>query len=124
MPFLIKHQNDIASNRSDITNKGLTIGRSAKNAFLIDDPSVSQFHAIIDTRELKDGSLIYFIQDLESTNQTLVNNQAITQHLLCDQDIISIGLHEFKYIDENTESLAATKAFKKSWIPGIMILKD
>ena len=124
MPVLIKHQNDAASNPFEITESGLTIGRSAKNSLLIDDPSVSQFHAKIDTKELKDGSLIYFIEDLESTNQTMVNSQAVKQHLLCDQDIINIGLNEFKYIDENTESLAATKAFKKSWIPGVLILKD
>ncbi len=124
MPILIHRQNDIAINKFEIPDSGLTIGRSIKNDIFLEDPSVSQFHAKIECRELKDGSRIYFVIDLESTNQTFVNQQPITEHLLSDQDVIEIGLGHLRYIDENKESLATTKQFKKSWIPGIMILKD
>ncbi len=123
MPALIQYQNDTTVNKFKITGSGLTIGRSVKNDIYLDDPSVSQQHAKIEIKELKDGSFIYFVVDLDSTNHTYVNQQAITEHLLSDQDIIEIGLTNFKYIDENKESLAATKQFKKSWIPGVMVLK-
>ncbi len=124
MPVIIQRQNDIIINKYEISENGLTIGRSVKNDLFLEDPSVSQFHAKVETKELKDGQLIYFIVDLESTNQTIVNNQSISQHLLSDQDVIEIGLSNFKYIDENSESLAATKEFKKSWIPGMLYLKN
>ncbi len=124
MPVLIQRQNDLVVNKYEITQSGLTIGRSVKNDIYLDDPSASQQHAKIETKELKNGSFIYFVVDLASTNHTYVNQQATEEHLLSDQDVIEIGLSQFKYIDENKESLAATKQFKKSWIPGIMVLKE
>lgn len=124
MPVLIQYQNDATVNKFEVNHSGLTIGRSVKNDIYLDDPSASQQHARIEIKELKDGSLIYFVVDLNSTNQTYVNQQAITEHLLSDQDVIEIGLTSFRYIDENKESLAATKQFKKSWIPGILVLKN
>lgn len=124
MPVLIQYQNDLAVNKFEITGSGLTIGRSVKNDIYLDDPSASQQHARIEIKELKDGSFIYFVVDLDSTNHTYINQQAITEHLLSDQDVIEIGLTNFRYVDENKESLAATKQFKKSWIPGILVLKD
>jgi len=124
MPVLIQYQNDITINKFEISGSGLTIGRSVKNDIYLDDPSASQQHAKIEIKELKDGALIYFVVDLDSTNHTYVNQQAIAEHLLSDHDMIEIGLTQFKYIDENKESLAATKQFKKSWIPGVMVLKN
>ncbi len=124
MPVIIQRQDEVAINKYEITQKGLSIGRSVKNDILLDDPSASQMHARIETKELKDGSLIYFVVDLQSTNCTYVNQKPVSEHLLTDQDEIEIGLSHFRYIDENKESLAATKQFKKSWIPGVMILKN
>ncbi len=123
MPVLIQRHNDIVVNKFEIDANGLTIGRSVKNDLYLDDPSTSQTHAKIVTKELKDGSLIYFLLDLESTNKTFVNQKAISEHLLIDQDEIEIGIHRFKFVDENKESLAATQQYKKSWIPGVLILK-
>ncbi len=124
MPVIVQRQNEIIINKHPLPPSGLTIGRSVKNDIFLDDASVSQQHAKIEVKELKDGSLIYFIIDLESTNHTLVNQQAISEHLLSDQDEIEIGFTQFKYIDENKESLAATKQFKKSWLPGVLVLKN
>jgi len=123
MPAIFQQQNDVNLSKYDLTREGLTIGRSAKNDVYLDDPSVSQFHANIEAKELKNSNLIYFINDLNSTNKTKVNAQVVEQYLLNDQDIIEIGLNQFKYVDEDSESLAATQAFRKSWIPGVKILK-
>jgi len=124
MPVIIQKQNELITNKFEITNKGLSIGRSIKNDVFLEDPAASQQHAKIEAKELKNGSLIYFIVDLKSTNKTFVNQQPITEHLLSDQDEIEIGLTHFRYVDENKESLAATKQFKKSWIPGLLVLKE
>lgn len=123
MPVLVQRHNDIIVNKFEVSSKGITLGRSVKNDVYLDDPSTSQSHAKIATKELKDGSLIYFLVDLDSTNKTFVNNNAIGEHLLTDQDEISIGIYQFKYIDENKESLEATQQYKKSWIPGVFVLK-
>lgn len=111
-------------NKFEIGGKGLTIGRSIKNDIYLDDPSVSQQHAKIELKELKDGAHICFIHDLKSTNKTFVNNNTIDTLPLTDQDLISIGTQTFKFIDEENEKLAQTKAFKKSWIPGMYYLED
>ncbi len=124
MPFLLHLLSDANGQKHPIPEQGLTIGRSIKNSIFLDDPSASQHHARIDVKELKDGSLIYFLCDLESTNKTFANQQPIKEHLLSDQDFIEIGVNQFRYLDENQESLAATKQFKKSWIPGVLVLKD
>ena len=123
MPAIFQQQNELNLSKYEVTLQGLTIGRSAKNDVYLDDPSVSQFHSNIEVKTLKNNDLIYLINDLKSTNKTKVNGQIIEQHLLSDQDIIEIGLNQFKYVDQNSESLAATQAFRKSWIPGVKILK-
>jgi pSer/pThr/pTyr-binding forkhead associated (FHA) protein len=111
-------------NKFDITEQGLTIGRSINNTIYLDDPSVSQQHAKIECKALKDGAFIYFVHDLKSTNHTFVNNNRIETLPLTDQDLINIGTANFKFVDEENEHLAQTKAFKKSWIPGMYFLED
>lgn len=123
MPVLVQRHNDLVVNKFEIPTNGLSIGRSIKNDIYLDDPSTSQQHAQIVVKELKDGSHIYFLVDLQSTNKTYANSKPIIEHLLSDQDQVDIGVHQFKYIDENRESLEATQQFKKSWIPGLLVLK-
>lgn len=68
-----------------LQNKVTTIGREEADIFL-SDPFVSRRHAQISRKKQQ-----YFLQDLNSTNGTLVNNQAANGHLLSDGDIIEIG---------------------------------
>ena len=49
----------------------VTIGRDAKHDLVIDDPSVSRFHAFM--RQNDDG--VFVVQDMSSTNGTTVNGQ-------------------------------------------------
>jgi len=111
-------------NKFEVSEEGLTIGRSISNDIYLDDPSVSQKHARLEKKQLTDGAYVCFLHDLESTNHTFVNNQKITTHLLADQDMLNIGTKQFKFIDEENEQLAQTRAFKKSWIPGMYYLED
>jgi len=67
--------------------------------------------------------VVYLIKDLQSTNHTFLNGNPVNESLLSDQDII-IGTNIFKFINEDADSLAQTKVFKKSWIPGMFYLKD
>jgi len=124
LTMLVQLVDNTVLSKVEITLKGLTLGRSVSNDIYLEDPSVSQKHAKLEAKELKDGTIIYLIKDLESTNHTFLNGNQVNESLLSDQDIILIGTNTFKFINEDANSLAQTKVFKKSWIPGMFYLKD
>lgn len=72
-----------------------TVGRRPSNDIHIDNLAVSGEHAAI-IQMGKD----YFIEDLDSTNGTLVNAKAIKKHLLQHADVIEFGKYQLKYINE------------------------
>lgn len=69
-----------------VPTTGLTIGRSADNALVIDDPLVSRHHARL-AYEL--GELVVY--DLGSTNGTSVNGYRIMRQALKAGDVVQIG---------------------------------
>lgn len=72
----------------------ITIGRKEDNTFMLDDPYVSGKHARIYT---KSGD--YIIEDLGSTNGTLVNDDQIEgKKYLETGDIIKIGNTVLKFL--------------------------
>jgi len=79
----------------------ITIGRRADNDVCLPYPAVSSEHAAVVTI-LSDS----FLEDLESTNGTLVNGRPITKVLLHDGDRIDIGLQELIYLVDDTAILA------------------
>lgn len=77
----------------------ITIGRKDDNDVRIDNLAVSGHHAKILT--IFDDS---FLEDLDSTNGTYVNGQAITKHPLKNGDVIVVGKHELRYINESSSA--------------------
>ncbi len=76
----------------------ITIGRRPDNDIHIDNLSVSGYHAKVLT--IFNDS---FIEDLESTNGTLISNQKITKQALVNNNSIVIGNHQLKYINADTK---------------------
>jgi len=74
----------------------MTIGRKDDNDIRIENLAVSGHHAKLLT--IFDDS---FLEDLDSTNGTYVNGQAIRKHPLKNGDVIVIGKHELRYINES-----------------------
>ena len=74
----------------------LTIGRRSSNDLQIDNLAVSGEHALIVTI-LNDS----FLEDLGSTNGTLVNGVPIKKHILQDNDVVEIGKYKLKYLAEH-----------------------
>ena len=69
-----------------LTKERMTIGRRADNDICLPHPAVSGEHASVVTI-LADS----FLEDLGSTNGTLVNGKPIVKHFLRDHDQIDIG---------------------------------
>ena len=78
-----------------INQERMTIGRKPINAIQVDNLAVSGEHAAILTI-LNDS----FLEDLNSTNGTYVNGKRVKKHALKDGDIIGVGKHDIKYVNE------------------------
>ena len=73
----------------------VTIGRKPHNDIQIENLAVSGEHACIVTI-LNDS----FLEDLGSTNGTLVNGNSIKKHILQNNDVIEIGKYRLKYVSD------------------------
>ena len=87
----------------------MTIGRKSDNDIQIDNLAVSGKHALVIT--ILDDS---FLEDLGSTNGTYVNGKLIKKHALRDGDVIGVGKHELRYVNENASN--SDEAFEKTMI--------
>jgi len=84
-----------------LTKERMTIGRKPQNDIHVDNLAVSGEHAAIITI-LNDS----FMEDLGSTNGTLVNGNPVKKHFLQSGDVIEIGKHKLKYVNaaQSTQS--------------------
>src|SRR5512132_4635601 len=76
----------------------LTLGRRPDNDVCLPYPAVSGEHAAVVTI-LADS----FLEDLGSTNGTLVNGKPIAKHFLRDHDQIDIGKQKLVYLVRDEE---------------------
>jgi hypothetical protein len=86
------------------------IGRKPHNDIQIDNLAVSGEHAAIITI-LNDS----FIEDLGSTNGTMVNGKPIKKHFLQNNDVVEIGKHKLKYFND-APAQAGAADFEKTMI--------
>ncbi len=121
MASLIQYKEGVAGIKLHINKQQYTIGRSNDNDVSIDDELVSTHHAIIEAVEglSEDGSVDYYIKDLNSTNTTIVNDSPIQLYKLSNDDFISIGTQLFKFSCDENDDLQETLELHKSWFPGV-----
>ncbi|MEP7182316.1 MAG: FHA domain-containing protein [Betaproteobacteria bacterium] len=81
----------------------VTIGRRADNDICLPYPAVSGEHASVVTI-LADS----FLEDLGSTNGTLVNGKPVAKHFLRDRDQIDIGRQKLVYVADDSVELEPT----------------
>jgi hypothetical protein len=86
------------------------IGRKPHNDIQIDNLAVSGEHAAIITI-LNDS----FIEDLGSTNGTMVNGKPVKKHFLQNNDVVEIGKHKLKYFNDAPQPATAAD-FEKTMI--------
>ena len=104
-----------------LTKERTTIGRKPHNDIQIDNLAVSGEHAVIVTI-LNDS----FLEDLGSTNGTLVNGQPIKKHFLQTNDVVELGKYKLKYVSDQTAKAAPPQDFEKTMVlrPGAMPKAD
>ena len=112
MAKLILSMDGLVLKEIPLVKERTTIGRKPHNDIQIDNLAVSGEHAVIVTI-LNDS----FLEDLGSTNGTLVNGNAVKKHFLQNNDIVELGKYKLKYLAEPGQQPAATAAdFEKTMV--------
>jgi pSer/pThr/pTyr-binding forkhead associated (FHA) protein len=112
MAKLILSMDGLVLKEIPLSKERTTIGRKAHNDIQIDNLAVSGEHAVIVTI-LNDS----FMEDLGSTNGTLVNGNPVKKHFLQNNDVIELGKYKLKFIQEQGAQPAAAAAdFEKTMV--------
>ena len=123
MAMIIQTVEGVVTNRFDIKLSVLKFGRTDDNQVQIDDLAVSNEHAQIICETGDKGEVAYFLEDLDSTNGSFINEKKIKKQLLHHNDSLRIGWNVFTFINENEVDFEKTTKIKKSWVPGIYYTK-
>lgn len=100
---LILSMNGAVLKEYPLNKERMTIGRKEHNDIVIDNLAVSGEHAAVVTI-MHDS----FLEDLDSTNGLEVNGAPTKKHFLQNNDVIEIGKHKLKYInDQITKTTSA-----------------
>lgn len=75
------------------------LGRAEDNEIVLEDETVSGYHALVTIRPVRGGEdgYDYILEDLNSTNKIFVNNKETTRHILREGDIIRLGNTRLKF---------------------------
>jgi pSer/pThr/pTyr-binding forkhead associated (FHA) protein len=112
MAKLILSMDGLVLKEIPLTKERTTIGRKPHNDIQIDNLAVSGEHAVIVTI-LNDS----FLEDLGSTNGTVVNGNAIKKHFLQNNDVIELGKYKLKFVGEAAAAAGGEKAdFEKTMV--------
>ena len=112
MAKLILSMDGLVLKEIPLSKERTTIGRKPHNDIQIDNLAVSGEHAVIVTI-LNDS----FLEDLGSTNGTLVNGNQVKKHFLQNNDIVELGKYKLKYVAEAGQQAAAAAAdFEKTMV--------
>jgi pSer/pThr/pTyr-binding forkhead associated (FHA) protein len=118
MAKLILSMDGLVLKEIPLAKERTTIGRKPHNDIQIDNLAVSGEHAVIVTI-LNDS----FLEDLGSTNGTVVNGNAIKKHFLQNNDIIELGKYKLKFVGEAAPAAAAAGGAEKADFEKTMVLR-
>lgn len=99
--LIITHQGTVIK-EYDLSKENVTVGRKPTNDIVLDDPTVSGTHA----------SFLHmqhtYVEDMNSTNGIKLNGTKVNKRQLNHGDIVLIGQHEFKFIDDAVQDFEQT----------------
>ena len=99
--LIITHQGTVIK-EYDISKEKITVGRKPSNDIILDDPTVSGVHAAFLHMQHT------YIEDMKSTNGVKLNGKPVNKRQLNHGDLVSIGQHEFKFIDDAVQDFEST----------------
>jgi len=102
---------EVKGQTHEISDAGITIGRSPGNTIVINNATVSGKHCEIRL----DGENVV-LKDFGSTNGTRVNNQDITEAVLKPKDLVQVGSIEFLFNSQDIPLSEAEAIYNKTEI--------
>jgi pSer/pThr/pTyr-binding forkhead associated (FHA) protein len=93
-----------------MTKERYTVGRLPDNDIRIDNAAVSGHHSLI-INILNDS----FLEDLNSTNGTYVNGKLIKKHALQHDDVITVGHHQLRFLEDQVDDMPEDE-FEKTMV--------
>lgn len=103
----------------EIDRDYISVGRKHENDIQLNDLTVSGRHALIS----KVGDHIY-LEDLNSTNGTLVNGNYVSKYILKHGDIIQTGHHLFTFFNDDKETYEPTMFIKAEFDETEIVLPE
>ena len=107
MPKLLLKFNAAVIKEIPLDKPAITVGRKPDNDVVIDNPAISSHHCKV----VMKGDT-YYVEDLESTNGTFVNEKRVVKSGLHDQDVIGVAKHALVFIDDRAKPEEAGGADK------------
>lgn len=125
MAILVQMENGVAKSKFPIDKPIIRIGRAVENDIYIEDTEISSEHCVVEKIESAEqkGQFEYYVQDMQSTNHTFLNDDEVERKKLYHNDVIRVGWKYFKFVDESQKSHEETRKIHKSWIPGVFYSK-
>ena len=93
-------------NEYALTHLKTTIGRKSSNDIHLDNLAISGEHAVV----IKQGD-DFFVEDLNSTNGTRINNALAKKQKLNNEDVIELGRFSLTFLEQEA---GASAAFEKT----------
>ena len=106
-------------NEYPIDGKVISIGRKHGNDVQLNDLTISGRHALISYAENQ-----VTVEDLASTNGTLVNGNHISKTTLKHGDIIQVGHHQFTFLSQGDARYEPTMFIKAEMDETQMVLPE
>jgi hypothetical protein len=100
VPQLIATVEGVEIKHVYLTKDKTTLGRRDHNDIVLDNLVVSGSHCVFELKGLAD----VFVEDLNSTNGTFVNNKRVKRQQLQDGDTIAIGHFRIQFLAASGES--------------------
>jgi pSer/pThr/pTyr-binding forkhead associated (FHA) protein len=104
MPKLLLKFNAAVIKELAMDKESISIGRKPDNDIVIDNPAISGHHCKL---TLEGGG--YYVEDLESTNGTFVNEKRIKKSGLHHNDVVGVAKHAVVFLHEAELALEAVQ---------------
>jgi pSer/pThr/pTyr-binding forkhead associated (FHA) protein len=111
MAKLILSFDGLVQREIPLTKERTTIGRKSHNDIHIDNLAVSGEHAAV-VKVAED----YFLEDLGSTNGTLINGEPVKHQLLKNSDVIELGKYKLAFVGKTPPPAQAAEEYEKTMV--------